>query len=170
MTAATLFGVEPEEFERDTLCTITARQRQEARAASEQARLIAQTVDLFRQRRLHWVHGTGETFILSAGAEHVVLQPEGQTWTVVVQRRHETTVVARGLPLDYAQGTAEDYIRRAGALPLADPHASWRQRPPSERQLEALRRFRVTIPTGLTAGDASDYLAQAIARVRERRA
>jgi hypothetical protein len=37
----------------------------------------------------------------------------------------------------------------------------------SERQLAALRRFRVSLRSGLTAGEASDALAQAIARARE---
>jgi ATP-dependent helicase IRC3 len=169
ITAATLFGIDADAFAHDTLCTITSRRRQEDLAASAQARLVAQTVDLFRQRRLHWVHGPGESFILSCGAEQVVLRPEGQAWMVLVQRRHETEILARGLPLDYAQGTGEDHVRRAGAQRLADPHAPWRTRPASDRQREALRRFRVPVRSGLTAGEAADALTQAIARAREAR-
>jgi hypothetical protein len=161
--------VEAEALERDTLCTITHRRRREDLAATAQARLVAQTVDLFRQRRLHWVHGTDETFILSCGVEHVVLRPDGMAWIIVVQRRQETAIIACRLPLDYAQGTAEDYVRRAGAQRLADPHARWRHRPAFDRQLDALRRFRVPIRAGLTAGDASDELVRAIAFARESR-
>jgi len=80
------------------------------------------------------------------------------------------SVVAERLPLEYAQGAAEDYVRRAGIQTLVDPHAPWRARPASPRQLQALRRWRVSPEQGLTAGEASDWLARAIALAWETRA
>ena len=135
----------------------------------EQARLVAQVVDVFRQRRLHWIHGDGETFILGCGVGQIVLRPEHEAWTATYRDRSQTVVIAQRLPLDYAQGAAEDYVRRAGTQALVDPHATWRTRPASDRQLTALRRFRVPVEHGLTAGEASDRLARAIALTRESR-
>jgi hypothetical protein len=125
---------------------------------------------LFRQRRLHWIHGAGETFILGCGAGQILLKPEHEAWTATYRDRDTTVVIAQRLPLDYAQGAAEDYVRRTGTQALVDPHAAWRMRPASERQLQALRRFRMPLTPGLTAGEASDRLARAIALVRESRA
>ena len=106
-------------------------------------------------------------FILPCGAGQILLQPEHEAWTATYRDRDTTIVVAARLPLDYAQGAAEDYVRRAGTQTLVDPHAAWRARPASDRQRHALRRFRLSAEQGLTAGEASDRLARAIALARE---
>lgn len=169
VTVATLFGVEPEALEEESVLEAVLHRRARTAATNEQAQLVAQTVDLFRQRRLHWVHGAGETFILGCGPGQILLRPEGATWTATYRDRDHTVVIAQRLPLDYAQGTAEDYVRRTGVQALVDPHAAWRMRPASERQLQALCRFRMPVTPGLTAGEASDRLARAIALAREAR-
>jgi hypothetical protein len=118
---------------------------------------------------LHWIHGDGETFILGCGSGHIVLRPDGDAWTATYRDREHVVTIASRLPLDYCQGAAEDHVRRAGVRALVDPQAAWRARPASERQLEALRRFRLPRTKGLTAGEASDRLARAIALAREAR-
>jgi len=170
VTVASLFGVEPEALEHDTVVEAVLHQRQRTAIASDQTRLIAQAVDLFRQRRLHWIHGDGDTFILACGVGQIVLRPDGDAWTATYRDREQVVTIAHRLPLDYCQGGAEDYVRRAGVQALVDPHATWRARPASERQIQALRRFRLPIAHGLTAGQASDCLAKAIALAREARA
>ena len=68
--------------------------------------------------------------------------------------------VARDLPLDYAQGIAEDHARRLGGERLADPNAAWRQRPASVKQLDVLRRWGlIGARSSLTAGEASDLIS-----------
>jgi hypothetical protein len=133
-------------------------------AADERARLIAQTVDLFRARKLHWIHGAGETFVLSVGRGQILVRPEGDRWTAVFVTKATRTIIAERLPLDYAQGRAEDYARTiTSAHALIDPSATWRTKPASPKQLAALRKFRIH-PTGdLTAGAASDLISSAIA-------
>jgi superfamily II DNA or RNA helicase len=169
VTAATLFGVEPAALEEDSVLEAVLHQRERDAVTDEQAQLVAHTVDLFRQRRLHWIHGAGETFILGCGPGQILLRPEDGTWNATYRDRDQTIVIAERLPLDYAQGAAEDYVRRTGAQALVDPRAAWRTRPASERQLQALRRFRLPSTPGLTAGEASDQLARAIALAREAR-
>lgn len=61
------------------------------------------------------------------------------------------------LPLDYAVGAAEDWVRSQSTNSLARKDAKWRNDPPSEKQLAALERFGIR-DSNLTKGDASDLL------------
>jgi superfamily II DNA or RNA helicase len=169
VTTASLFGVEPRALEQHGVVETVLRQRELAAVANEQARLIAQRVDLFRQRRLHWVHADKETFILACSGGQIVLRPDGAAWTAVHRTRDDVVVIAQRLPLDYAQGASEDYVRRMGGQVLVDPEAPWRARPATHRQLQALRHFRIPVVHELTCGEASDALARAIALAREAR-
>lgn len=129
-------------------------------------RLIAQAVDLFARHRLHWVQ-IDRRFVLPLPAGLLVLSTtDGVTFTAAhVQRDRTRVVLATDLPLDYAQGVAEDFARAHGAGPLVQRDAAWRHAPATDRQLDALRRFRVRIPPNLTKGDASDLLTIAVAGV-----
>ena len=133
--------------------------------------LVAKTVDLFRQRALHWLNDKG-VFVLSLGkAGWIVLSPEGaleeEKWGAsVISPQGERTVLSSGLSLVYAQGTAEDYARTIGAGGLVNPKAHWRQRPASDKQKALLRALHLPCPVAITAGEASD----AITRAKMRRA
>jgi hypothetical protein len=61
-----------------------------------------------------------------------------------------------GLPLDYAQGRAEDHARNLGSPWLLDPQASWRREPASPKQIGWMRWKGIPITPGLTKGQASD--------------
>jgi superfamily II DNA or RNA helicase len=61
------------------------------------------------------------------------------------------------LPLDYAVGAAEDWVRGQAASALARKDAKWRSEAPSEKQLAALERFGIRAQN-MTKGDASDLL------------
>jgi hypothetical protein len=145
-----------------------AAQAQEADVA-----LQARTVELFRQRPVHWVQ-SGTRYTVATGHSQVTLRPDdpsgargGDRWTAI-ERLHDgtTRVLVGGVSLPYAQGTAEDYVRRVGVSVLVDPHAAWRRShlPPSDKQLAVLRRNRITVPPTLTRGEASDLIAQVFAR------
>jgi hypothetical protein len=73
----------------------------------------------------------------------LLLEPDGERWRVIVRNRTEVRELAKALPLDYAQGTAEDFARQVGAGALVDPAAPWRSAPATDRQLAALRRCRI---------------------------
>jgi ATP-dependent helicase IRC3 len=142
---------------------------EQAAAADDRAasgRLVAQAVDLFAKRPLHWVRAGGR-FALSLGtAGTLVLLPAGAGWRAVVRSRDGVTVLGDGLPLEYAQGVAEDHARKAGAGALVDPAAPWRTAPATDRQREALARRGIPSRAGLTRGEASDLLAAAFVRGR----
>lgn len=145
---------------------------EDVRRADEQeqvelsGRLVAVPVELFRQRRFNWIQA-GQRFVLSlGGGSQIVLEPRTEGWAVLEQRQGDqrARIKAFGLPLDYAQGAGEDLARSRGAAHLVDREAPWRQRPASEKQIAVLRRWRVGIRPGLTAGEASDQIASAVAR------
>jgi hypothetical protein len=164
ITAASLFGVHHQVLDRgESVVEAVARQQIAAAQAGERDQLVAQTIDLFRSRRVNWVHGSGETFVLPYGGGHVVLRPDGDRWTAMLVMRDRREVIAAHVPLDYAQGAAEDYVRRSGVPTLVDPQAAWRNSPATAKQIAALRRFRIRIAPDLTKGAASDLLSAAIA-------
>jgi hypothetical protein len=70
-----------------------------------------------------------------------------------------------GVPMETAQGVAEDYVRKAGgSLALAD--APWRKLPPTSKQLAAAKRWRVKVEPGMTRGDLSDAIDRRAQRVK----
>lgn len=121
--------------------------------------LSAFQVDLFRRSRLRWLP-VQQGFALRISDGLVLLVPDaaGQ-WRVVESRRGKFTDIADGLDLSMAQGVGEEHARAAGAISIAD--AGWRRRQVSEKQIDALLKMRLPVPT--TQGEASDALAAATA-------
>jgi ATP-dependent helicase IRC3 len=166
VTAASLFEVNPKAEETITEARdAAARVRQEHQAA--QGRLIAQTVDLFRERRFHWVQASDQRFVLAIGKGLIILSPDSTGWTAQLNSRGESPLVlTSGKPLDWAQGIAEDFARKLRADALVNPHAAWRTKPASRKQIATLQKFRIRPDSGITAGEASDMISSAIARCR----
>jgi len=78
-------------------------------------------------------------------------------WDLLVSSR--TSGVRRDatrLPLEYAQGLAEEQARASGMV-IASAQAAWRSRPPTAKQVAALRAM--TLPVPGTAGEASDLMS-----------
>jgi hypothetical protein len=127
-----------------------------------EGQLVASMVDLFRDRGIHWQMTQQGAWILSLGTNGMLRMATtggGDSWTVGVVNNGVVEVLREGLPLGYAQGFAEDFARKTGHSCLLDPHAAWRGQEATERQLNALRRWRVPVAPGLTKGAASDLLA-----------
>jgi hypothetical protein len=96
-------------------------------------------VDLFSGREFGWIP-LGEAFVLPAGDGWVLLEPQpkdAERWWVIAQRGRGDTpeLVEHSLDLGYAQGVAEDMVRRLGAAALARGGAEWRQRAASGGQM-----------------------------------
>jgi type I site-specific restriction endonuclease len=193
MTMPNLFGLrEYEEKLTDGEETITdvldriadeALSAEEAEAAREErervmADLVAQRVDLFNRRELHWIKlGNGEAleesaWILNSGSGYVALEPdEDERWKVTFypsQRHDKARVIATQLDLGYAQGHAEDYVREDGGMGLSTRTSAWRRRPATGPQLSALRKRRIATWTGITSGEASDLITAASVRSRQK--
>ena len=135
------------------------REAQEQKAAVGQR--VAQEVNLFGSRRMHWVQTRDGAWVLSLGeGGYIRLQPaqkgEG-LWSIYCREPSgEVRLLQSGLPLEYAQGRAEDHARNWGSPWLLDPQARWRTEPASLKQLNWMRWKGIPITPGLTKGQASD--------------
>jgi superfamily II DNA or RNA helicase len=161
MTAAEVLRM-PERAlaERGAVAVLAQRQADEEAAQRFRGELVAHAVPLFARRPLHWIRLEGGAFGLPIGnGELLCLLPEAGKWRAVAKSSRGERTLSGPLPLDYAQGCAEDYARRAGAGKLVDPAAPWRRYPASERQLELLRKYGLPITESMTKGEASDALA-----------
>ena len=120
----------------------------------------ARDVDLFARKNLAWVSLPSKkaTFVLGCGDEgSAAIVENGAGYNVLrFPKQGQPEVVASGLALDAATGVAEHLARDAGVL--ADVNARWRKLPPTDKQLEQLRKMRGTSGEGLTRGQASDLL------------
>lgn len=167
ITAATLFGLELLGME-DGESIAEAAGRQENALAVQQAhgRLVAETVNLFEDRELKWIASNANRYVLSVGDGLLLLHSSDlAAWSVEhVNRDRQRTQIAENLDLGYAQGVAEDYARKIGAGALINKAARWRSELATEKQVLALRRWRIPIRKGLTKGEASDLLAAAMGR------
>ena len=85
-----------------------------------------------------------------------------------VEGRDET-LATLSLPT-FAEGVRKAEARLLDGAPpaLVNPLARWRSDPASEKQLAALRRFRVPTRPNLTKGDAGILLEKAFAQMRAR--
>jgi ATP-dependent helicase IRC3 len=120
--------------------------------------LVAQQVDLFGSRSMHWVQTRQGAWVLSLGDGFVRLeQDEGDRWNVhCLENGGQARLLRSGLPLGYAQGVAEDFARECGAAWLLNPNARWRSEPASDKQINWLRWKGIPVTPGLTKGQASD--------------
>ncbi|OIO04675.1 MAG: hypothetical protein AUJ52_14930 [Elusimicrobia bacterium CG1_02_63_36] len=173
--APALFGLNPDEVGDETVTE--ALEEQDERKSREDD-LVQSYLEANKERRarksIHWVEASPDLYALSAGNHGMVLMAKrSDGWIVEVAPRdrwasHEKLQSAP-VDLELAQGIGEDYIRRARAETLVSENASWRRRPASSKVLNALTKFRINPPPGLTAGEAGDLLSAAIARCAARR-
>jgi len=169
LTAATLFGVEPRDVERSLVDAAAVQERLELRRDAL-GRLVARDVELFRSVPMAWVRVSPEHFVLGVGDGHLELRPRGEGFAVLHRHRGgEAELMGAAGTLELALGIAEDHVRGLRAETLVRPDAPWRAKPATEKQLSALRRLRVPAGAGLTAGEASELLTAAVARLRRER-
>ena len=167
MTSATLFGIEPETLAAETVGAVDARLCEGQERQRQQGELIARAVDLFQQRELNWIQADGGQFILSLGKHgFITLARSDDAWSVLFIQGGDRKVLADGLDLGYAMGTAEDHARRLGQDVLLDRSASWRQLDPTDKQITVLTRRNLPWQPGMTRGDASDLLSVSLVGAR----
>jgi ATP-dependent helicase IRC3 len=141
--------------------TVTEALERQAAVTKPEAPIVAEDVDLFRERAtLSWV-AVGERWTLPTGNGFLVLEPYAGTWRVLVQERgtQQRHVLGQGLDLGYAHGVAEDFVRHLGAAHLVDPEARWRRHSMSDKQRALLDRLGVHYQPELSRGEASDLIS-----------
>jgi ATP-dependent helicase IRC3 len=161
-TASSLFKIELEPDKTLTEALDEREQQQALRMQQEAGQLTSRMVDLFARRPMNWVQTRSGIWVLSLTQEHGMIrlvQRPDDTWCVLQSRKGQPPVtLGQGLPLTYAQGRAEDFVRSLGLSRLVSADAQWRARPPSESQLSLLRRLGIGVPAALTKGTASDLI------------
>src|SRR5690606_10438530 len=83
------------------------------------------------------------------------------SWEVYHVDEHGKPVLRnKDLPLDYAQGVAEDIARESAGdkSPLTSKDAPWRSQPVTEAQLKRCRWLRIPTANIRTKGEASDAM------------
>lgn len=171
-TLPRLFGLGDADEERDAIAERGVAEVVAERQAAEvrEGRITAAEVELFKRQKLAWVKIDPGQWALSAGDLSIVVRQTPNDLYRVERRPRSgpLTIIGHDLDLGYAQGMAEDAARAADGFAevLVSRDAGWRSKPASAKQKAALRRFGQVVPTGLTAGEASDLMAAAIARRR----
>jgi hypothetical protein len=126
--------------------------------------------ELFGRSDFMWTPVQGGHFRIAVSPEQslwVRREPGGyMVW--LLNRRDfsdKTAISSEPLPLGYAQGEAEDYIRLHAARTLVSKDAAWRRKPATIKQLETLAKLRIPHdPNGVTSGDASILIDLELAR------
>ncbi|QVL37011.1 DEAD/DEAH box helicase [Aminirod propionatiphilus] len=154
----------------ETLCEAVDRaeleREQEERGAINLGKVHTAQIDLFERSAFVWTEVPGGHFRLAVeGAEYLFLKCVGiDSYVVGLVKNgaldHKLSDLA--LPLGYAQGLAEDFVRQRGSL-LARKNAKWRKNEVSEGQLRLLDKLGIAFRQGMTRGEASTLIDKEIA-------
>lgn len=110
----------------------------------------------------NWLKLSDTRYALSVGKGILFLVKQANTqdkWAVVLNEVDKTkTLIVRDLPLEYAQGVAQDYVRSIRAVALIDSNASWRSQEPTDKQISLLTKLGIDVDCGTTKGQASDLI------------
>ena len=127
--------------------------------------------DIMGRSDFVWTPVQGGHFRLPADADHslwVRREPNNGYMVWLLNRRDyedKTALCDDPLPLGYAQGMAEDYIRLHGARHLVSKEAAWRKKLPTAEQLETMKKLGIPHnPAGIYRGEASSLIDLELAR------
>ena len=129
------------------------------------AKLVATPLDLLARSAFRWhVEGKRRMRLEAGPGQDVYLaRDDSGLWNVVLRSREgERDLGGQALPLDYAQGVAEEHVRQNGLGWFAGKDARWRALPPSDKQEELLRSLGIEIPPGLTREGAQDLIREGL--------
>lgn len=143
------------------------RQEDAKRAPINLGRVHTDQVDLFERSSFIWTDVPGGHFRLAVeGSEYIFLKCVGPDSYVVGLIKggmldHKLSDLA--VPLGYAQGLAEDFVRQRGSR-LAAKNAKWRKNEISDGQRRLLAKLGIEYYEGMTRGDASALIDREIAK------
>ena len=110
----------------------------------------------------NWLKLSNDCYALSISNGIIFLiKSEGNLWSAIYRETNKNiTLIGQNLPLEYAQGVAQDFIRNLSSLPLVDLNASWRNQEASLSQVDLLYELGIVDFDGpITKGQASDLIA-----------
>ena len=118
---------------------------------------------LFERSKFVWTT-SGRNYRLNLGnGQAVVCSPSGDGYSVLLVGKTGTAALTESpLPLGYATGTAEDFVRRTASAAFVDKEAKWRTYLASEKQLVLLRRMGISHSKNITRGEAALLIDKAV--------
>jgi len=186
LTVGSLAGLHPDAVKKDrSLAEAVAGVELERMERATAGRRSLEAVQLFRppDALFAWVSKSRTRHVINLGRTDDVTRrlvlaaaPDDVTqwsaWIELAERGYrrgdpETTrveqVLVKRQAVDWAQGVAEDWMRRETerdprARALGRMDAPWRQQPASDKQLAVLKKRRVQVWDGITKGEASDLM------------
>jgi len=128
----------------------------------------SEEVELFERSSFVWTPTQDGHYKLPIGDGVLWIRKFAQGFIPFVLAHGETKAAPLSdivLPLGYAQGVAEDYVRQnAKNLKLIDREAHWRREPASDKQLSQLKKWKVPFFGEITKGEAAELLSIEIDR------
>ena len=124
-------------------------------------------LDLLARSKFRWRIERNRMVLEAGPGQDIILeQLAGDLWTVNLrQGRALQALSERPLPISYAQGVAEDYVRENQLEGFASRDAAWLRRPVSQAQRDLLHReFGVEAPAHLTRGEAQEMIREEFKR------
>ncbi len=143
---------------------VTPAGREESGEIGDGVEIVVSTIDLLVRSKFRW-RTEHSRMILEAGpGQEIILEGGDQgLWTVSLRKGHDLQpLTERPLPISYAQGVAEDYVRANQLEGYAACDAAWLRKPASDAQIDLLRReFNIVPPRGTTRGEAQEIIRRA---------
>lgn len=129
------------------------------------AKLIATPLDLLARSLFRWHAETKNKIRLEAGPgqDIYLVRVAPELWNVELRGKGVIRDLSeRPLPLEYAQGIAEEFVRQSGHGWFANRNAPWRTKGMSQRQFDLLRSLGVEPHEGMTREEAQDLIRKTL--------
>lgn len=129
-------------------------------------KIVASPMDLLSRSKFKW-RIESHRMVLEAGpGQEIILEEVGaDRWSVTLRRgRERLSLAEQPLPVSYAQGVAEDYVRENSLENYAARDAKWRSRPATMKQVSLLVSLGIEPEPGLTREQAQAIIREALKR------
>jgi type I site-specific restriction endonuclease len=159
--------VEDAEQEKREAAEREERERIEAELEARRVKLIESATAPARPKRDLFTWQTDfftnrETLYVRDVTIQVRQMADGQSWIASDNKQQFRFVNGSA---ETCKKAAEEYATK---LFFGNEQAAWRKKPASEKQLGMLRKFRIPVKEGLTAGEASDIISKVFEKKKER--
>lgn len=126
-------------------------------------KMTAEPVDLFASRPFNWLKVQSGYVLSLAEFGLVLLKESREGWDVHRLEDGFIAKVYKGQTLGYAQGQAEDYVRRHKLDALARRDAQWRSKPMTAGQHRMFEKLAIPWHDEWNCGLASDAISRTLA-------
>ncbi|MGA8165637.1 MAG: DEAD/DEAH box helicase [Waddliaceae bacterium] len=118
--------------------------------------------DLLDRSKFAWTSVDEDWFIQLSPDVSVWIVKEEDNYIPQIKNETEAEFFANAVPLNYAFGICEDWLRKNSHLTFwSAKDALWRKESPTEKQIRTLKKMGRN-PEGLTRGDASQLIGKRI--------